>query len=136
LFLTLGSGYYYGGGVASTGGASCMNCGMYGYSSFTQGTVPLVVVGGLTSGNFGTSTLELASGNYWGYSPMAASGSRAVLATGWQGKLVVVDATDLGKPYVVRQADVAGTTQQVTVVGGTAIASLYDDGVQTIRIDN
>jgi len=136
LFLTLGSGYYYGGGIASTGGASCMDCGMYGYSSFTQGTVPLVVVGGLTSGNFGTGTLELASGNYWGYSPMAASGSRAVLTTGWQGKLVVVDATDLGKPYVVRQADVAGSTQQITVVGGTAIASLYDDGVQTIRIDN
>jgi uncharacterized secreted protein with C-terminal beta-propeller domain len=128
LFMTLGSGYGYGYGYQML---DCMGCG---YLSFQESTMPLLVMSGLNSDDFALGKLELSSGDYWSYAPMAASDDRVVLATGWQGKLIVVDGSDPKAPVVVRQAELAGNAAQITVTAGVGIASLYYNGVQTIPV--
>lgn len=106
-----------------------------GYSSVQQGTLPLVIVAGLSSGRFGFGQMDLATGDLSYVNPlMAASGKRLLLSTGWRGKLTVIDGSDLAAPTVVREAEVFGTPQHLTAIDGVGIASLGADGVQTIPI--
>jgi hypothetical protein len=139
LFLTLGNGYYWGYGYAVDGpvtGVAVSDC--YGACGFdpSKSKLPLLSVSGLKSGEFAAGRIEIAGGDYWSYSPIAAAGKRAVLSSGWRGKLTVVDARDVEAPTVVREADVAGYVQSLSVVGTTAIASLGLDGVQIIDLDD
>lgn len=131
-FITLssGGGYYgYYGGVA----VDCAGfCG--GYSWFSSTTLPVLTVGGLKSGDFQVGTVEIEGGDYWGYSPIAAAGKRAVVAAGWRGKLTVLDAADAAKPSVLREAEISGYVQSLTVVGDTALAAMGLDGVQAIDL--
>jgi hypothetical protein len=132
VFLSAGTGYYYSGVAVS----DCLDCGGvgYGYFSVSETELPVYVVGGLKSGDFAVGNIALAGGDYWSYAPMVASGQRVLLSTGWRGKLAVVDGTDVNSPVLVRQADVNGSTQSLTAIDGIGIASMYFDGVQTIRI--
>jgi uncharacterized secreted protein with C-terminal beta-propeller domain len=132
VFLTQGAGYGYYGGTT----VDCMDCGGYAYYSVEQTELPLVVVSGLSSSEFRIGTITLNGGDYWSYAPMVSSGQRVLLSTGWQGKLAVVDGGNAAKPVLVREAEVLGTTQSLTAINGVGIASLYYDGVQTIRIDD
>jgi hypothetical protein len=130
VFLTVGASYgYYGG--ATVGGMGRLGSAYY---TVQESKLPLIVIRGLSYGNFGFGQMELSGGDYWSYSPMVASGQRALLSTGWRGKLVVVDGSDLMAPVVVREAEVFGNVQSLTAIDGVGIASLYYDGVQTIRI--
>lgn len=130
VFMSIGSSYYrrYYPTRTST---------IAGTSTVQTGTVPLVIVAGLSSGSFGFGQMDLVTGEASYVNPlMAASGKRLLLSTGWRGRLTVVDASDLAAPAVVREAEVFGTPQQLTAIGGVGIASLGADGVQTIPIDD
>jgi hypothetical protein len=89
---------------------------------------------GLRSGNFGVGRLNLPGGDWWSYSPIAASGTRAVVASGWRGMVHVIEADDAESPTLVSEVDVAGYVQSLSVVGDTAIASLGLDGVELIDL--
>lgn len=132
LFVALGGGYYgYGYAVSDVAFG-------YGYySSFAAGKAELVVLGGIRSGAFEMGRLELETGNnyYGSLNQLVAAGDRAVVATGWQGSLTVVDASDASAPVVVREVEVPGYVQGLTILGNTAVASLGYDGVQTIAIE-
>ncbi|HET9958339.1 MAG TPA: beta-propeller domain-containing protein, partial [Polyangiaceae bacterium] len=134
VFMTLGgAGYYYRLGVPSIGiadGASCFGCG----TSFESGTLPLLTVSGLTSGQFVTGRIELESGDYYSGASIAAAGQRAVLATGFRGKLSVISAVDSAHPVLVREAEVPGYVQDLRVISNIAVASLGTDGVQTVDL--
>lgn len=135
VFMTTGYNYGYGyryGGMAID---DCFDCGgYYGYYAVQTQKLPLVVVGGIASGSFALGALELTGANSWSGAPIVASGQRALLSTGWQGKLAVVDAADLVNVAVLREAEVFGSAQSLTAIAGIGIASLGQDGVQTIPI--
>jgi hypothetical protein len=134
VFMTLGQAYgYYDYRMVAM---DCFNCQGPWWHTFTETKVPLVVLGGLSSDDFAVGTLDLAGGDSWGYAAMAASKERVLLSTGWQSKLVVVDAKDVTSPKLVREADVSGNATQLTITRGVGIASLYYDGVQTIAVDD
>ncbi|MGC4067726.1 MAG: hypothetical protein QM784_24370 [Polyangiaceae bacterium] len=101
VFMTLRQGYgYY--AVDGMGVMDCMNCGSIWWHAFTESKVPLVVLGGLSSDDFAVGSLDLSGGDTWGSAPMAASGDRVLLSTGWQGRLVVIDAKDASSPTLLR----------------------------------
>jgi len=125
LFVSVGTvNYYYGGYIDY----------YYGYSTFEDRTVPLLVLSGIRSGDFAAARLEVSAGDYWGNIPLVASGTRAALSTGFQGKLAVIDADDPRAPRVAREVDIAGWVQDLDVVGDTAVASLGYDGAQSISL--
>jgi hypothetical protein len=78
--------------------------------------------------------IELTGGDWWSYSPLAASGQRAVLSGGRRGKLRVFDASDVTRPIVVRELDVVGSVQSLTIVQGVAIASMGYDGIAILPV--
>lgn len=130
LFVSVGKrGYYYGYGV---GGA--VDDGYYYASSFASGTAPLVVLSGIRSGSFASARLELEAGDSWGYVPLVASGKSAALSTGFRGKLVVVDASNVRALRVAREVELDGYVQDLDVVGNSAVASLGYDGVKTLSL--
>jgi hypothetical protein len=127
LFLALrhGNGYYwYAADVA------------YGGGGFQSRDLPIVTLAGIRSGRFHASRIELPAGDNWGYAPLAASGKRAVVSTGFRGKLQVIDATNAGAPHVVREVELTGYVQDLEIVDGTALASMGYDGVQSIRLED
>jgi uncharacterized secreted protein with C-terminal beta-propeller domain len=126
VFVTLASGYAY--------GYATVDCFGYCGGPSAGAELPVLTIAGLKSGAFEVGRLALEGGDWWGYSPIAASGHQAVLATGWRGKLSVIDADDAEEPSVLREADIGGYAQSLNVVGTTAIASLGQDGVQTIEL--
>jgi hypothetical protein len=136
VFLSVGSNYYYG-MMATADVASCVGCGgEVGYYTVEASELPLYVVAGIKSGEFAAGKLTLASGDNWSYSPMVASGQRVLLSTGWRGRLAVVDGSNVASPVLVREEPVNGSTQSLSAINGIGIASLYYDGVQTIRIQD
>ncbi|HMA95707.1 MAG TPA: beta-propeller domain-containing protein [Polyangiaceae bacterium] len=135
VFMAIGAGGYRPYGMAADVAVSCKGCGgYYGYSTIEASKLPLIVVAGLGSSAFALGQVELSGGDYWSYSPIVASGQRALLSTGWRGKLAVVDGANVAAPTVVREAEVVGSAQHLTAIAGIGIASMYYDGVQTIQI--
>src|SRR5690606_32494737 len=132
LFLSLGSSSYYRG--IGVGGAVDVAFGPGGYY-FSGGATELLVLGGIRSDALSTGRLELDTGNFWsGSSLLAVSGERAVVTTGFQGGVPLVDATDPTEPRVVREVGIAGGVHDVEIVNGTAVIALGYDGVETIPI--
>jgi hypothetical protein len=128
LFLALGYGnsyYWY--------GASDV---YYGGGSFQSRDLSIVTLAGIRSGRFAASRIELPAGDSWGYAPLAAAGKRAVVSTGFRGKLQVIDATNAAAPEVVREVELSGYVQDLDIVDGTALASMGYDGVQAIRLED
>jgi hypothetical protein len=125
LFLALrhGNGYYwYGTDIA------------YGGTSFQSRDLPIITLAGIRSGRFQAGRIELPAGDNWGYAPLAAAGKRAVVSTGFRGKLQVIDATNAEAPHVAREVALSGYVQDLDIVDGTALASMGYDGVQAIRL--
>ncbi len=137
---------YYGGVSVGVGvavdiaelGGDALFWGYYGYDTFESSTAPLYVLSGLSSGELSVGSIELETGqNYYGsFQRLAASGQRAVVATGFSGKLAVIDTADVEAPEVVRDVDVWGSVNDLVVSDGVAIAAMGYDGIQTIRIDD
>jgi hypothetical protein len=136
LFAMLGTGHFAGrGGVGgvSQGGAvgACAGCG---WAPVAPLGIPVLVASGLASGEFQHGRLTLEGGDAWSYVPLAAAGDRAVLSAGWRGKLSVIDAADPVAPSLLREAELVGTAQQLSIAGEIGIAALGHDGVQTISL--
>ncbi len=123
--------------VAEPGGGALF-WGYYGYNTFESSTAPLYVVSGLRSGELSVGSIELETGqDYYGsFQRLEASGERAVVATGFAGKLAVVDAAEVDSLRVVRDVDVWGSVSDLVVSDGVAIAAMGYDGIQTIRIND
>lgn len=141
LFIGIGGSYYYRGGLegdVATPGVALVGDVYYPYYNVTPGKAKLVVVGGIRSGDFELADMEIETGeNYYGsFSQLGASGHRAVAATGWQGKLSVIDAESLDDLKVVREVNVAGYVSDLDIANGYAVASLGYDGAQSIRVDD
>jgi hypothetical protein len=140
LFVSFSGGGYYAGYYGATdvaSGATDVAYGGYGFQSFAAGTTDLLVLGGIRSGRLvaGRLTLETGDSYYGGSSQLVASGQRAVVATGWQGSLSVIDASKADAPRVVRDVAVSGYVQNLSIIGDIAVAALGYDGVATIAIE-
>ncbi|HTM45668.1 MAG TPA: beta-propeller domain-containing protein [Polyangiaceae bacterium] len=137
-FLALGNGYryyyYYGYPVGTGAAVDCFGA-CYG-GSFTEQELPVLTVSGLQDGNFKVGRLSVHGGDSWGYAPMVAHGTRAALSSGWRGKLSVIDASDVEAPRLVRDVEINGYVNSLTLVGDTAVAAMGYDGVQTISLGN
>jgi len=145
LFVSLGGNYYYGGGIAVGAATIAAEPGIaggfyfyYPYYSFAHTTAPLHVFGGIRGEELTLGTIELDTGdNYYGSFPhLLASGHNAVVSTGFQGKLAVVDASDASAPKVVREVDVPGWISSISMDDGVAIAAMGTDGIQAIRVES
>lgn len=142
LLITLTSGYSYGWDGVPVGvgvdveGSADVAVACYGACGFDPDAQSLMVlsIAGLQSGDFASGRVEIPGGDSWSYSPIAAAGQRAVVYSGWRGQLTVLDLADPQEPSIVRNAEVAGYVQSLSIVGGTAIAALGLDGVQTIEL--
>jgi hypothetical protein len=132
LFVGIGTQLYYGYAVDV---AIAPGGGLW-YYPFTSSTGKLLVMSGIQSGDFELAELELETGDsYSGYiSQLAASGQRAVVAAGWQGKLSVVDATSPTEPKVLREVEIAGYASDLDLASDTAVVSLGYDGVATVSL--
>jgi hypothetical protein len=138
LFALLGGGanYLRGGstdGGVGTGGAvaPCAGCG---WTPVVASDVPILVASGLETGNLTYGRLSLQGGDAWAYRPLAAAGDRALLSLGWRGKLSVIEAADPTAPTLLREANLVGSVQQLSIAGDVGIAALGYDGVQTISL--
>ena len=108
VFLGTGaSGYYYGGGIAVDGVAAPP-------AVPSMPMEPGIAIGGVAVG---------------------ATGTKAVVAAGWNGELSVIDASDATDPVVSRSVPVAGSARDLDIVGDMAIAALGTSGIQTIPLD-
>ena len=96
--------------------------------------MPLLTIGGISSGGFAVGRVDIEGGDYWSSSGLVASGTRVLLSTGWRGKLSVIDASDASAPELVRSVPVHGYVSDIDVAGGVAVASLGYDGAQLIYI--
>jgi hypothetical protein len=124
LFVSVGTASYYYGYYDY----------YYGYTSWEDRPLPFIVLSGIRSGNFSAARIELSAGDTWGYVPLVASGTRAAVSTGFQGKLAVIDADDQENPRVAREIDLRGYVQDLDVIGDHVVASLGYDGAQAISL--
>jgi hypothetical protein len=130
LFVTLQrGGYAFGPGLVD-----CFDCPGIGWSPVSDTKFPVLTLSGLQSGDFAFGRLELAGGDSWGYAPLAAKGTRAVVSSGWRGKLMVIDAEDVAHPTLLREEELFGNAQQLTIAGDVGIAAMGYDGVQSIEL--
>ena len=134
-FVQLVGDYYYGyygyAGVAVDCFGPC-----YGFAPFGNRTTTVITVAGLAAGDFETGRLDIDAGDWWSYTPIVASGSRAALSTGFRGELAVIDGSDATDPQIVRTLPTSGYVQQLSVVDSTAIAALGYDGVLTLPLED
>ncbi len=151
VFIGTGAGYYYGGigmpaapaptpaaiGVSMVGGVSGFApIGYYSYPVYTA-DAQLLVASGMESGKLEVASVELqTTDSFYGFGNLVAKGTTAVVSTGWQGQLSVIDASDASEPAVRQSVAVAGYVQDLDVVGDVAIAALGNNGVQTIRLSD
>jgi hypothetical protein len=124
LFVTVNRPYYY----------YYYGEGGYGYSSFSERKLAVITLSGLQSGDFASARLELDAGDNWGYVPLVARGTKAVLSTGFRGKLAVITADDPARPALLREAELSGYVQDLDIAGDSAVASLGFDGAQSISL--
>jgi uncharacterized secreted protein with C-terminal beta-propeller domain len=140
LFVSLRSGYGYygfiGGGPVGIGASDGIGVGLPGATNVEESTYPVLVASGIAGGDLAFGRASLAGGDYYSGASLAASGKRAVLSNGWRGKLSVLDATNVSAPTLVREESVAGYVQDLRTAGNVGIASLGQDGVQTISLDD
>lgn len=149
VFLGTGaaSGYYHGAGPGiampeparpASVGSSAPGGGFYiGYASYPVATseARLLVASGLAGGKLTVASTLLETTNSWnGFSGLVAKGDKAVVATGWQGHLSVIDASDAEEPVVRDSVELAGYVRDLDIAGDVAIAAMGTAGVQTIPL--
>lgn len=118
---------YYGGYY------DCMGC--MGYDSERR-SVPLLVLSGLDDGNFVVAQANIENDTPWGgyIQALGAYGSRALLSTGYNGELVVLNAENRSAPVVEQTIDVAGYVREITIANGIGIVALGYDGVEMVDL--
>lgn len=139
LFVMLGGGYgYYDapvavGGVAVAGPVGdCFDCfGFYSY--FNNGTSTVLTLSGLDGGDFDDGRVELDNGDSYS-TALVAVGEKAVVSSGWRGKLSLLDASDVTEPRVAEEREITGYVNSLTLVDDVAVASMGYDGVETIAL--
>lgn len=145
VFLGTSMSTYYRGGVdiatpappASIGGGAIGGIGYIGYAYYpvTVGTAKLLVASGLTGDSLTVAPVELeTTSSFYGFSSILAKGKKAVIATGWQNRMSVVDATDAEEPVVAEDIELAGYVSDLDLVGDTAVVALGQAGVQTVSL--
>jgi hypothetical protein len=98
-----------------------------------SGSAKLTVLSGFGSGQLRVGTLELDG--VGGIGGIVARGTRALVRTGWQGDLAVIDASNGVAPVVARTARVPGYVHHMTLSGSTALLSLGYDGAEAVSLD-
>jgi hypothetical protein len=126
-FVTLQNRRYYFGGVYDGYG--------YGWGPVRGVEMPVIVVAGLSSGNFAAGEVTVQGGDYWLVNALQASGQRAILSAGWRGELTVVDGADAASPAVVKEVAIQGYVSDLDVAGDLAVVSLGMDGVQVVDLE-
>jgi uncharacterized secreted protein with C-terminal beta-propeller domain len=136
LFIQVVDGQrYYGGGVASDiaiGG--CFDCGGY-WGPVMEQPMDLRVYSGLKSGKLLESKLTVKGGDFWGWSNITASGTKAVISSGWRGQLTVLDASD---PEQLKQGatlEIVGYPSNIEMTEEQAVVSLGYDGVVVLPLE-
>lgn len=108
--------------------------GYYSYG-FETGESKLLVASGLTTGELEVASLTVdTTSDFNGFSGMLAKGTTAVVSTGWQGRLSVIDASDPSDPVVRDSAELGGYVRDLDLAGNVAVAALGQSGVQTIEL--
>jgi hypothetical protein len=134
---TYGYGYDdvgYAGDVAIGGRSGGGYIGYYSYG-FESGESKLLVASGLSTGELEVASLTVdTASDFNGFSGMLAKGTTAVVSTGWQGRLSVIDASDESDPVVRDSAELGGYVRDLDLLGNVAIAALGQSGVQTIDL--
>ncbi len=111
----------------------CMGC--EGYDSKLR-SVPVLVLSGLDDGNFVVAQANIKNETPWGgyVQALGAYGSRALLSTGYNGDLVVLNAENRKAPVVEQTIDVAGYVREITIANGVGVVSLGYDGVEMVDL--
>jgi hypothetical protein len=136
------TGYYGTAGVSApppmtpttSVGMAGPSIGYYSYA-FQTSDAKLLVVSGLEGGELQVASVTLETTNsFYGFDNLLAKGTQAVVATGWQGRLSVVDASDPANPVVRNSAELGGAVSDLDLAGNVAIAALGNAGVQTLTL--
>lgn len=117
--------------MSSAGGVSYIG---YGYYSGNVDTAKLLVASGLGGESLTVAPVELDTTEGYYFSSILAKGKKAVIATGWQGQMAVVDATSAEEPEVADSIELAGYVSDLDLVGNTAVVALGQSGVQTLSL--
>ena len=140
LFIGTGRFNYYYGGLLEPGLAPdvAVGGGIGGgyYYPFASGSAKVLALSNLRTGALSVTELELESGDQSNGSiqHLAASGKRAIVASGWRGRLTVLAAEGDNALDVVRDVELAGYVSDLDVVDGVAVVSLGYDGAQAIPL--
>lgn len=109
----------------------------YYTQNFQAADAKLLVASGLSEDELTVSSVTLeTTQNFYGFNGLVASGKKAVVATGFNGELSVIDASDADEPVVRDSVALAGRVQDLDLAGDVAIAALGQSGVQTIRLES
>lgn len=107
----------------------------YGYYGVQVGSAKLLVASGLSGDSLKVAPVELeTTDSFYGFSSILAKGKKAVVATGWQNQMSVIDATDADEPVVADSIELAGYVNDLDLVGNTAVVALGQAGVQTLSL--
>lgn len=130
LFVQVTEGGGYSGGFAS----DCFDCGGY-WGPIAEVPMDLRVFSGLKSGKLVQSKLTVQGGDYWGWSNITASGTKAVISTGWRGQLTVLDAQDPEQLKEGKTLQIVGYPSGIEMTEERAVVSLGYDGVAVLPLD-
>lgn len=143
IFLGTAMSQVYGAGVdiatpapslpPMSGGSGINYLGYYYYVGNVD-TAKLLVASGLSGDSLTVAPVELDTTQGYYFSSILAKGKKAVIATGWQGQLAVVDATSAAEPVVADSIELAGAVSDLDLVGNTAVVALGQAGVQTLSL--
>lgn len=92
----------------------------------------LVVISGLSSGEFATGRVALPGSDFWEHFPVAASGTQALVSSGRLGSVVAVSAERATQPTLSDAIEVGGEARQISVLGDSFVVALGPDGVQEL----
>jgi hypothetical protein len=102
-------------------------------ASSDSGETRLLAVGGMASGELQIASVELSLDTGWEY-PVAASGTRVVLAGYYPGSVSVVETSDLSQVEREAKASLDGWFAHVTVVGDQALCSMGPYGLESVDL--
>lgn len=109
----------------------------YYHYPFQTTEAELLVASGFESGELEVASVVVdTTNNFYGFNGLLAKGKKAVVATGWQGKLSVIDASDASDPFVFDSAELGGSASDMDLVGNTVVVALGQNGVQTIELND
>lgn len=131
VFASLGRNWWY----AYEG---WYGCDVGWYSGDVGEPLPLLVLGGLDDGKLtvAVAPVERSTPWYWGsaVNQLGAHGKKAVVSTGYNGDLFVIDATDPSRPVADKVRELQNGASDLSIVDGRAVFSLGYGGVEVIDL--